>query len=128
MPIVWQLHKDRPMIEVVVSGESGEQHSRLVADTGAGNCRSKFEIVLEDWICRRTGSMVIGQIRLGGAYSGWFDVYLIEVRIPALQFVDSVPVVGVTTVPAGFDGIAGFRFLNRFHFGNFADPDQFGLE
>jgi hypothetical protein len=27
-----------------------------------------------------------------------------------------------------FDGIACFRFLNRFTYGNFGDPGQFGLE
>jgi hypothetical protein len=31
-------------------------------------------------------------------------------------------------VPRPFDGIACFRFLNRFTYGNFGDPNQFGLE
>ncbi|HUY31727.1 MAG TPA: hypothetical protein VMV69_03030 [Pirellulales bacterium] len=30
--------------------------------------------------------------------------------------------------PAGFDGVACFGFLNRFTYGNFGDPHQFGLE
>ena len=30
--------------------------------------------------------------------------------------------------PPGFEGIASFRFLDRFTFGNFGDPGQFGLE
>jgi hypothetical protein len=36
--------------------------------------------------------------------------------------------VDVPAVPAGLDGLAGFRFLNRFSHGNFGDPGQFGLE
>ena len=28
----------------------------------------------------------------------------------------------------GFKGVAGFRFLNRFDYGNFGNPAQFGLE
>jgi hypothetical protein len=36
--------------------------------------------------------------------------------------------VGVRSVPAGFDGIACFAFLDRFTYGNFGDPGQFGLE
>ena len=31
-------------------------------------------------------------------------------------------------VPRGLDGLACFRFLNRFSYGNFGDPGQFGLE
>jgi hypothetical protein len=70
----------------------------------------------------------MGQVHLGGAYSGWFNVHSIEVRIPRLKFAEAVPVVGVPQVPEGFDGIACFRFLNRFHYGNFGDQDRFGLE
>jgi hypothetical protein len=29
---------------------------------------------------------------------------------------------------ADFDGLACFRFLNRFGYGNFRDPGVFGLE
>jgi hypothetical protein len=55
-------------------------------------------------------------------------VYLVEVRIPALKFRDFVPAAGVSRVPDCFEGIACFRFLNRFHYGNFADGTRFGLE
>jgi hypothetical protein len=34
----------------------------------------------------------------------------------------------VPAYPVGFGGIACFRFLNRFTYGNFGDPNQFGLE
>lgn len=65
---------------------------------------------------------------LGGAYSGAFPVYLIQVEIPALGFDQSVPVVAVPACPAGFDGIACFRFLSRFTYSNFSDSGCFGLE
>jgi hypothetical protein len=45
-----------------------------------------------------------------------------------VSFDDSVPVVGVSSVPRGFDGIACFKFLRRFSYGNFGNPDGFGLE
>jgi hypothetical protein len=54
-------------------------------------------------------------------------VYSIDVRISRLGFAEAVPVVGVPRVPDGFDGIACFKFLNRFHYGNFGDADHFGL-
>jgi hypothetical protein len=59
---------------------------------------------------------------------GSFPVYVLRVCIPSLGFDRAVPVVGVSTIPAGFDGIASFQFLNRFTYGNFGDPGQFGLE
>ena len=70
----------------------------------------------------------MGQVHLGGAYSGWFNVYLIEIQIAKLSFSGFVSVAAVPRVPDGFDGIACFKFLNRFHYGNFGDADRFGLE
>ena len=55
-------------------------------------------------------------------------VYLVDVQIPALAFDDSVPVVGVSSLPRGFDGIACFKFLRRFNYGNFGNPDCFGID
>jgi len=86
-----------------------------------------FQLILDEVDCLQSGGTLVGQIQLGGAYSGKFHVYLVDVHIPSLSFVDSVPIVGVSKVPQGFDGIAGFRFLNRFHYGNFGNPDTFGL-
>jgi hypothetical protein len=99
-----------------------------VADTGAGTRQSVFQLLLDGDDCIQTGAYVIGQVQLGGAYSGAFPVYLIDVRIPQLTFDDSVPVVGISQLPTGFDGIAGYRFLRRFQFGNYGDPDSFGLD
>ena len=99
-----------------------------MADTGAGTRQSVFQLILEDNDCLQSGGILMGHVQLGGAYSGSFPVYLVKVRIPLLNFDEPVPVVGVSQVPSGFDGIAGFKFLNRFHYGNFGNPDCFGLD
>jgi hypothetical protein len=129
-PAQWLLDNGRPLIQVVAPLHSGGQDlvRRLVADTGAGTRQSVFQLVLDEKDCLQCGGIRMGQVRLGGAYSGSFPVYLVDVRIPQLNFADPVPVVGVSRVPKGFDGIAGFRFLNRFHYGNFGSPDYFGLD
>ena len=106
----------------------GRHHRRLLADTGAGSNDSSFELLLREADCERSAdNTLLGQVQLGRAYSGWFNVYLIEVRIPRLDFAAAVPVVGVSQVPDGFEGIACFKFLNRFRYGNFGDADRFGL-
>jgi hypothetical protein len=126
--VVWTLHNDRPCIEIVLPRAKRKTLRRLVADTGAGNRRAAFELLLTESDCLKAGGRLIGQAQLGGAYSGLFNVYSLIVEIPSQSFVDSVPTVGVANTPAGFDGIACFKFLNRFHYGNFGDPDKFGLE
>ena len=125
----WLLQNDRPVIEIVLSARGGQDIVRsLVADTGAGTRQSVFQLLLDENDCLQSGAILIDHVQLGGAYSGVFPVYLVEVRIPQLNFDDPVPVVGVSQVPSGFDGIAGFKFLNRFHYGNFGNPDSFGLQ
>jgi hypothetical protein len=126
----WSLRNDRPMIEIVLSLPTGGQNlvRRLVADTGAGARQSVFQLILQETDCRQCGGILMGQVTLGGAYRGSFPIYMVDVRIPQLNFNEPVPTVGVTQVPQGFDGIAGFRFLNRFHYGNFGAPDWFGLD
>ena len=127
-PALWPHRSNRPCIEVVLPHSKPSVIRRLVADTGAGNRQSSFQLLLEESDCVRSAGKLMGQVQHGGAYSGLFRVYSVEVSIPVLNFVDNVPVVGVSVVPGGFDGIAAFRFLNRFHYGNFANPDSFGLE
>ncbi|HMF10861.1 MAG TPA: hypothetical protein VKE94_01105 [Gemmataceae bacterium] len=78
--------------------------------------------------CLLCGGVPDVSVALGGAYSGTFPTYDLPVQIPALGFDQRLIAVGVPSVPAGFDGIAGFALLNRFTYGNFGDPDQFGLE
>jgi len=126
-PAHWPLRKRRPTIELMIPQGKRLRRRRLLADTGAGSNDSNFELVLSEADCQRFTDILLGQVQLGRAYSGWFNVYLIEVRIPRLEFAEAVPVVGVPRVPDGFDGIACFKFLNRFQYGNFGNPDRFGL-
>jgi hypothetical protein len=100
----------------------------LLADTGAGSQTSAQDLILEESDCLLCGGIPCPSVLLGGAYAGSFPVYDLPVQVPALGFVQNLRAVGVSSVPRGFDGIACFRFLNRFTFGNFGDPSQFGLE
>jgi hypothetical protein len=99
-----------------------------LADTGAGNARAGFELLLEEQDCLAAGGVPSQTVVLGGAYAGPHPVYLLRVQIPDLGFDHHLPAVGVPAAPAGFDGIACFRFLNRFEYGNFGDAGQFGLD
>jgi hypothetical protein len=100
----------------------------LLADTGAANRRSAYQLILDEMDCLRCGGLLRSSVILHGAYSGSFPIYEIDVQLPALGFIQSLNAVGVPSLPRGFDGIACFRFLNRFTYGNFGAPDQFGLE
>jgi hypothetical protein len=100
----------------------------LVADTGAGSQRAGFDLILEEDDCLLCGGIAISTGVLRGAYVGSYPIYVLKVQMPSLGFAHNLRAVGVPSVPAGFDGIAGFRFLNRFHYGNFGDPSLFGLE
>ena len=126
----WPLMHGRPAIEVVLTAVSGVQlvNRSLLADTGAGTAQSGFELLLNEQDCLLCDGIPLHSVVLGGAFSGVFPVYLIQVQIPILGIDHAVPVVGVTNVPSGFDGIACFRFLNRFEYGNFGDSRHFGLE
>jgi hypothetical protein len=107
----------------------GQQLARtLLADTGAGTANSRYQILLRDSDCRLCAAAPFDTVTLGRAYQGLHPVYRIRVRIPGLGFDRDVPVVGVAVPPVDFDGIACFRFLNRFTYGNFGDRAQFGLE
>jgi len=124
----WALRRWRPQIVVRLSLAAGRRTRRLVADSGAGSDRSEFDIVLDDRDCVASGGILVGQALLSGAYSGWFNVYSISVAIPAMSFRADIKAAGVDHVPHGFDGIASFKFLNRFHYGNFGDRNRFGLK
>lgn len=130
MPIaLWALRKERPAIEIVLAFAQGQKVTRtLLADTGAGSASAPFELLLDELDCVLCGGAPTKSAALKGAYSGSYPIYLIRVQIPQLQFDDEVPVVGVPQPPIAFDGIACFRFLNRFTYGNFGDPAQFSLE
>lgn len=126
----WPLLRDKPRIEVILiqTIDAKRVVRNLLADSGAGSRRARFELILDETDCITCGGYVIGTLPLGGAYTGSFPLYGMYVEIPLLGFAGDVHVIGVPNTPPGFDGIAGFRFLNRFTYGNFGDPDQFGLE
>ncbi|MBC8868182.1 MAG: hypothetical protein H8E44_02125 [Planctomycetes bacterium] len=131
MPLAeWPLRTGRPVVQVTLSlaGRGQRLVRRLVADTGAGTLQSVFELLLDEEDCLQCGGIPIQPVQLGGAYTGWYPVYLVDVRVPELNFDDSVPVVGVPNVPEGLDGIAAFKFLCRFNYGNFGDSERFGLD
>jgi hypothetical protein len=69
-------------------------------------------------------------VTLGGAIHGTYPIYAMRVEIPVLSVARHMRVVAVpdTACPAGLDGIACFRFLNSFTYGNFGERQQFGLE
>ena len=126
----WPLHGGRPTVQITLTfAQSGEKVVRnLLADTGAGRRRSQFELLLDEDDCLLCGGRPVRSVVLGGAYSGTFPVYAIRIEVSPLGFRRRIYAVGLPTVPPDFDGIACFRFLNRFTYGNFGDPDQFGLE
>jgi hypothetical protein len=128
--IDWPLHNGMPCIEVVLALMPGHQPlpRTLLADTGAGSIKSGFELILEEDDCILCGGIALATGVLGGAYTGAFPIYALNVRVPALGFAGDLRAVGVPSVPTGFDGIACFRFLNRFHYGNFGSAAAFGLQ
>jgi hypothetical protein len=131
MPRVqWPLAHGRPRVEVVLAlALGGQPYPRtLLADTGAGSRTAGIDLILDEDDCLLCGGVRFPSVMLGGAYAGSFPVYELGVQIPALAFDHAVRAVGVTSTPAGFDGIACFAFLDRFTYGNFGDPSQFGLE
>lgn len=127
---LWSLLLGQPIIEVNLAVAQGGRAitRRLLADTGAGTANSGFDLLMDEQDCLLCGGNPTQPIVLGGAYSGSFPIYLLRVQIPILKFDRFVPVGGVSQNPQGLDGIACFRFLNRFTYGNLGDPRQFGLE
>jgi hypothetical protein len=125
----WPLLGGRPRIEIALARPGRKPATRdLLADTGAGSDQASFEIALDESDCLTFGGTLTGEVQLGGAFTGAYPVYWLRVEIPPLAFRRRVRVVAVPRVPADFDGIAAFRFLNRFAFGNFGDRNHFGLE
>ena len=103
----------------------------LLADTGAGGLYAPFELIVRASDCQRyMGLRSSDDVALGGAIIGTYPIYAVRVEIPALSVARRVRVVAVsdTACPAGMDGIACFRFLSSFTYGNFGDRRQFGLE
>jgi hypothetical protein len=125
----WPLCHGRPSIQVVLMLAGNQPLTLdLLADTGAGTITSVFDLILEEGDCLLCGGRPTSSVALGGAYAGSFPLFSLRVQIPALGFDRDLPVVGVPAAPRGFKGIAGFRFLNQFTYGNFGNPGEFGLE
>jgi hypothetical protein len=127
---LWPLLHHRPIVEVVLPLTSGGQPlvRQLIADNGVGTVQAGFELILQENDCLLCGGIPSYPVILGGAYAGSFGVYVVRIQIPALSFDHYLRAAGVPACPVGFDGIASFRFLNRFTYGNFGDPSRFGLE
>ena len=128
--IQWPLLKHRPMIQVFLTlAADGQKTVRnMLADTGAGNGQAPFELLLEEHDCVLCGGQPGQSVKLRGAYAGSYPRDSIRVEIPQLAFDANVHAVGVPNPPTGLDGIACFRFLNRFTYGNFGNQGEFGLE
>lgn len=126
----WPLLHDRPMIEILLTLVQGGQavSRRLLADTGAGNAKARFELLIDEHDCLLCGGLPAGKTSLTDAYAGTFPLYLIPIEIPLLGFSDDVIAVGVQRPPKKLDGIACFRFLNRFTYGNFGNAAEFAKE
>lgn len=124
--VTWLLEHDRPVVHVqCIETVSGQRETRvLLADTGAGGLYAPFELILRASDCQRyRGLRSSADVALGGAIMGTYPIYAVRMEIPALSVARRVRVVAVsdTACPAGMDGIACFRFLSAFTYGNFGD-------
>jgi hypothetical protein len=127
--VLWPLLHGRPRIEICLNQTPTSQRvfCDLLADSGAGSQHAAFDLILEESDCLACGGQYAMTVQMGGAFSGSHAIYLVRVQLPQLGFDRRVLAVGMPKL-RGFRGIAGFRFLNRFTYGNFGDPNQFGLE
>lgn len=127
--VTWPLLNDRPGVQVVLPLEGQPTAFDLHADTGAGAASSAFDLILLEDDCWKCGSPEGSLIELTGAYAGGhYLLFRVRVQIPGLAFDAELIAVGVSAVPDGFQGVAGFRLLNRFDYGNFSNATHFGLE
>jgi hypothetical protein len=126
--VTWPLKNGHPCVTVVLTLADGtEVDAELLADTGGGSANSAFDLVLPEDECLLCGGVAASTVTLTGAYEGTFPRFVLRARVPALGFDEELFVVGVPSV-VDFAGLACFRFLNRFGYGNFGDPTLFGLE
>jgi hypothetical protein len=127
---LWPFQRGRPMVGVeLLSCSDPFLQRRLMADTGAGTAHSAWDIALSEDDCLRYGEAPAGVVELGGAYSGLFLVYRVDVAVPPLAATRQLFAVALpkAMLPAGFDGFAGLRFLDSFTYGNFGKAGEFGL-
>lgn len=128
----WRLVLGRPVIEVSIAAPGSTRGARrlLLADTGAGSAHSGMELILTETDRDRFSAGIEGRLRLGGAFTGSFQTFWLPVAIPRLGYSALCVAVAVpdAQMPRHVRGIACFRFLNRFTYGNFGAVDRFGLE
>lgn len=128
----WPLVAGQPVVQVELKEkQSGLIFTRtLLADTGGGSSSVPVHLVLSIEDVERCGGIFRGYVGAGGAIAGNFKVYALDITIPALNLVSRVNVMAVPAEPLldGLQGIACFRFLNSFIYGNFGNPAEFGLE
>src|SRR2546422_127213 len=107
----WSLLHDRPSIQIVLTLTPGRQQlaRNLLADTGAGAARAGVDLLLDEDDCLHANGTPTRTVTLGGSYVGAYLLYRLHVQIPALGFGRLVWAVGVSRVPAGFDGLACFQ-------------------
>lgn len=128
----WQIQHGRPVIEVTFypPGHGQEVSRVLLADTGGGTLYSAWDLILTEGDCQLLNHGDVSPITLSGAFAGTFSTFYVHAAIPALGTSHTLVAVAVPAgrFSLGIDGIAGFRFLNTFHYGNFGDGTQFCLE
>jgi len=129
----WLLQSGSPVIQVaLVEPLTGFRAARtLLADTGAAPRHSPFELVLGRGDAQRFGvTQPGGLVSVGGAIAGQFSLCALLIEIPALGLSRTVSALSVPglSLPHKAEGIAAFRFLNAFCYGNFGDANVFGLE
>lgn len=128
----WLLQKDVPVIEVQLLEQfTGLWVNRvLLADTGAGPRFSPFEIVLSHADIARFSMEESGSVGVSGALQGRLQVHKVQLQISALSINRYVSALSApaSSLLMGLDGIAAFRFLNSFSYGNFGSASEFGLE
>ncbi len=128
----WLLQNEVPVIEVLLREPfTGFWSNRtLLADTGAGPRHAPFEIVLSHADIAKFSEQELGSAGVSGAIHGKLLIYKVFLEIPGLGLSQHVRALSApaASLLAGLDGIAAFRFLNLFIYGNFGSPAHFGLE
>ena len=129
--VTWLLENGSPVIEIFLHDGMGFTHARkLLADTGAGPQHSPFHLVLSERDCGHFGRRQSKTVGVGGFVRGTFPLFHVWIEIPVLSFVKLATAVAVPSValPDGLSGVASFRLLNGFTYGNFGSSTEFGLE
>jgi hypothetical protein len=127
----WTHRYGRPSVRAELTLPDGSALTLdLLVSSGGGPDGSPFDLILEETDCRLCGGQPGPRVHLCGMsyYEGSHPTYVLPVRIPELAFDDDLTAVAVRATPPGFDGIACFRFLERFSYGNFGKAGEFGLE